>query len=346
MILVVSTLHEPSVNRVVRHLEDRGAPWARINTEEFPLLRAGRIALGGAEPHGVLDTPRGAVDTRAVTAVWMRRASRPAVPRRFSAKDKAFVADEANAFLNGFLDLVSGRFVNPREAERRARKIPQLELARRCGLSVPRTLVTNDADAVRAFAAAACGPVVFKPLAGVGSNGHDFARDLGDRFGEAVEVEPQSPSADPDAPAELVFSQILTPERAAHLDALRYAPAIFQDYVEKAFDVRVTYVAGRVFACRIHSQEADDTAVDFRRMALRERIEDVGHALFEPPVPLREGIERFMQAAGLVFGCLDFVETPDGAFVFLEVNPSGQWLWVEQLTGAPISEAVADALCS
>ncbi|MGJ3262919.1 MAG: MvdC/MvdD family ATP grasp protein [Salinarimonas sp.] len=344
MILVVSHLHEPSVNGVVRGLEARGAAWARVNTEEFPLFRAGRIVLDGAEPYGLIETDRGRVDTRAVSAVWMRRAARPAVPRGFRPKDKGFVVDEASAFLHGFLDLVTGAFVNPRDAERRARKVPQLALASRCGFAVPRTLVTNDAQAVRAFVAEAAGPVVFKPLSGVTSGGADFARALEQRFGEAVEVEPESAQAT--GTAELVFSQILTPERAAQLDALRYAPVIFQDYVEKAFDVRITYVAGRIFACRIHSQDSGDTAVDFRRMALRPRIEDVRHALFDPPAALAEGIDTFMRAAGLVFGCLDFVETPDGGFVFLEVNPSGQWLWIEQLTGAPITASLVDALCA
>lgn len=47
---------------------------------------------------------------------------------------------------------------------------------------------------------------------------------------------------------------------------------------------------------------------------------------------------------GLRFGALDFLVTPSGEWYFLEVNPNGQWAWIEQETGLPISSAIADAL--
>ncbi len=57
-------------------------------------------------------------------------------------------------------------------------------------------------------------------------------------------------------------------------------------------------------------------------------------------------ISRFMKAAGLLYGAIDFIMTPRGELVFLEVNPAGQYLWIEKLTGLPISAAIADWLCS
>ena len=47
---------------------------------------------------------------------------------------------------------------------------------------------------------------------------------------------------------------------------------------------------------------------------------------------------------GLAYGAIDLVLTPDGRYVFLEINPNGQYLWIEQLTGLPISEAIAEWL--
>ena len=49
-----------------------------------------------------------------------------------------------------------------------------------------------------------------------------------------------------------------------------------------------------------------------------------------------------VKALGLCFGAIDLVLTPDGRYVFLEINPSGQWEWIESLTGLPISEALCD----
>ncbi|MNG07036.1 hypothetical protein D3C84_903210 [compost metagenome] len=65
------------------------------------------------------------------------------------------------------------------------------------------------------------------------------------------------------------------------------------------------------------------------------------HELIELNGRMKEQILEFMKNLGLTFGCLDFLENKNGEYIFLEINPSGQWLWIEQLTGAPISKALA-----
>ena len=52
-----------------------------------------------------------------------------------------------------------------------------------------------------------------------------------------------------------------------------------------------------------------------------------------------------MARLGLIYGAIDLRQTPAGDYVFLEVNPAGQWLFVEQRTGQPISEAISASLC-
>lgn len=47
---------------------------------------------------------------------------------------------------------------------------------------------------------------------------------------------------------------------------------------------------------------------------------------------------------GLCYGAIDMVVTPDERYVFIEINPNGQYLWVEQATGLPISDAICDLL--
>ena len=43
---------------------------------------------------------------------------------------------------------------------------------------------------------------------------------------------------------------------------------------------------------------------------------------------------------GLVYGAIDMRLTPEGDYVFLEVNPAGQWLFIEVRTGQPITAAL------
>jgi glutathione synthase/RimK-type ligase-like ATP-grasp enzyme len=132
-------------------------------------------------------------------------------------------------------------------------------------------------------------------------------------------------------------TRVLKLEEVALLDAVHYAPVIFQGYIPAVFDLRVTIVGGAVFAAEIHSQT---TAYkhDFR-MTMHE-AEIRAHAL---PDLVAAKLLALMDALGLVYGALDLRLTPEGDYVFLEINPAGQWLFIEQRTGQPISDAIADA---
>ena len=51
-----------------------------------------------------------------------------------------------------------------------------------------------------------------------------------------------------------------------------------------------------------------------------------------------------MHLLDLVFGVIDFIVTPDDQYVFLEVNPSGEWGMLEQKLELPIGAAIAHSL--
>jgi len=46
----------------------------------------------------------------------------------------------------------------------------------------------------------------------------------------------------------------------------------------------------------------------------------------------------------LSFGAIDLLLTPTGEYVFLEINPNGQWYWLELITGIPLTNAMCDVL--
>jgi glutathione synthase/RimK-type ligase-like ATP-grasp enzyme len=127
----------------------------------------------------------------------------------------------------------------------------------------------------------------------------------------------------------------------ACLDSLRACPLTIQDYIEKAYELRVTVVGNRVFACKIDSQQAGGaTAVDWRRY----NIPKTPHSRYDLPASLREKLFSFHSYFGLTASSFDMVRSREGDFVFLETNPYGQWLWIEDLTGLPITAAITDAL--
>ncbi len=113
------------------------------------------------------------------------------------------------------------------------------------------------------------------------------------------------------------------------------AVSLTQSRIRPACHVRVTYVDGDLFATRITSPH-----LDWRR--------DLTACAYSPARVVggeTEAIHLLMGELDLRYGALDFVVDRYDRWWFLEVNPNGQWLWLEHATGQPITAAVAGALC-
>jgi glutathione synthase/RimK-type ligase-like ATP-grasp enzyme len=133
-------------------------------------------------------------------------------------------------------------------------------------------------------------------------------------------------------------TRVMRPDELNLLDSVRLAPVIFQEYVPAVADVRVTVVGERMFAAAIVPAPGG-YQLDYRM--------DMDGASFEPtelPFETRQGIQALMERLGLVFGAVDLRRTPEDRYVFLEVNPAGEWHFVEERTGQPITQAVAELL--
>lgn len=126
----------------------------------------------------------------------------------------------------------------------------------------------------------------------------------------------------------------------ANLGELKLCPVILQSYIPKRLELRVTVVGDNVFACAIHSQDSDRTKHDWRKYD----FVNVKHEVFELPQYVKDRLLACMRTWGLKFGAIDMVITPNDHYVFLEVNPAGQWGWIEDLTQLPIAEAIATLL--
>jgi glutathione synthase/RimK-type ligase-like ATP-grasp enzyme len=220
-----------------------------------------------------------------------------------------FRADETDALTHGLLWSHPTVWVNDPGRERTAgEKLVQLAAAAACGLDVPDTIVTNEPEAARAFIdRVAPAPVVVKRVSAT--------------------------------PGLFVETRIVTPEVRARLDALRACPAILQSYVEGVADIRLTWMAGETRCVRIDSP-AGAGRVDSR---LDLSVAFAPHAL---PVDVARGLGALMEALGLVFGVIDLRLDADGRYWFLEVNPQGQFAYLELRSGLPFVEPFARFLAA
>lgn len=107
-----------------------------------------------------------------------------------------------------------------------------------------------------------------------------------------------------------------------------------QQRIDKVFDIRMTMVDGRPFTVRIDSPHLD----------WREDPDGCGYQLVHAPPRIAEKVGTLLTALRLRYAAIDFAVDRAGTWWFLEVNPNGQWLWLEQATGAPISRTLATAL--
>ena len=136
------------------------------------------------------------------------------------------------------------------------------------------------------------------------------------------------------------FTQPVTTRDVGYARRLRFSPVLFQRNIAKRFELRITVVEDEVLAAEIHSQATYRTQLDWRHYDWDHTPYRI-HAL---PDDIRDKCLELTRRLGLRFGAIDMIVTPDGNYVFLEINPSGQWRWIEDQCGLPISDALCHAL--
>src|SRR6185503_7971132 len=108
----------------------------------------------------------------------------------------------------------------------------------------------------------------------------------------------------------------------------------------KAYELRVAYVAGEAFAGALDATGTSRGHTDWRRAA----PEECHWQKVQLPIEVANSLQTLMLELGLVFGAVDLICTPSREYVFLEVNPGGEWGMLERDLGLPISDAIAAAL--
>ena len=186
-------------------------------------------------------------------------------------------------------------------------------MAKSLGFLVPRTCVTNDPAVAEDFHRHLGGRVVYKTLT---ANRVEVATGLG-----------------------LVYTTKLPPKPDFQTVAL--APCLFQEQILKECDIRVTVIGRAVFAVSIDSQASAISEVDWRH----EDVQNLTHRLHQLPQDIQEHCLEIVDRFGLNFGAIDLVLGQDGGYYFLEINPNGQWAWLQQLCpDIPLRETLAELL--
>lgn len=312
-ILILTDEPSPSVAAVVGYLRERDVHVLVVSVARIPSYARIALTLRDQLLWGTTDAT---VDVRRCTGIWDWHGQPPSAPDA-DPQHALFVEQEWRLALRALATLTGrGVWINhPRNAGwLESNKLEQLRLAAEVGFRVPPTILTNDRGGILEFAEQ-------WEFVAVKSQGGIRLENLDNSYSTA-------------------YTQRCSVRELREASGLSRTPLIVQPYLEKAFEYRVTVIDENLFACRIDSQASERTAVDWRRYD----FDNVAHTLVQLDAGLKSALFKMVRRAGLRYAGIDLLVTPDDSVYFLDLNPSGQFGWIEELTGAPITEVLCQAL--
>ncbi len=311
-ILIVSQKDGRECDAVIDFLRSHQADVVRVNLCDFPEDSTLSVSYPDLADCLYVDSAK-AKRLRDCSAGWIHRLPPLSTSDTLRGLNREISIRESESLITGLLLSLECQWVNsPQNIWRSSHKPYQLTLACEQGLSIPPTLISNDQARVRDFVRDCDGPVVMKNL----HSGY-------------VEFEGRAYKA---------YTRVLSRDQLADLSNLSYGPCIFQACVDKARDLRLTFVDGEVFSASIRCDDLPPDDVDIRTLDF-----DVHRSRFTvTPVDdrLSSICSRMASALGLRYVGFDFVESRAGDLLFLEANALGAFMWIEQITGQPIAEAL------
>lgn len=313
MLLILTNSADTTVDHFIRAAKLNAKSYARLDTDLF--VERGKFSF--KRWHHMIGIGEASFLPSDVTGVWFRR------PGPLMHADQGTVAAVVEGAwaesLEGFLgEIPPERWINhPAANSQASHKTQQLGRARSYGLLVPESLVTQDVTDLREFWSRCNGRVVVKPLA-VATWG----------TGSATRV---------------VYTSEL---RAADLDdssLLGACPCFFQQRVEKVLDVRVTMIDDSLFAVGLRAfGSGTSQRLDIRR----NNMADVTHGEVSLPSAIEASLRKLVRSYGLRYAAIDLAVDGEGHWWFFEVNPNGQWAWLEESGCMRFTPALARALLS
>ncbi len=253
-----------------------------------------------------------------VKAVILRRPKAFTLPEGIDKFYGKHLATEWAEVCEGFLAHIDpDRWVNhPSRNFAASHKLEQLTRAQQLGLRVPETIVTN-VPTVACHFANKHGEVVVKPIA----SGY---------------IERDDPSED-----SSIYTSLVTKNQFHLFEQIANCPVLIQERLDKVVDIRLTMVDGQMSAVALKAaDEIGRQRLDIRRYDMS----DVAYSIVEVPTAVQSAARRLLECYKLRFAALDFAIIRDDIWVFLEVNPNGQWVWLDIEANAGIAAMFTKSL--
>ena len=310
VVLLLSNKWDISIDYVVENLRKRGCDFLRINTED--LVNSTSTASFPPFSYWIKDKETNLAES--VHSVLLRR---PEKPFRFAETNKPspatmrYITDQWHSFMSGLESIPDVLWINePHKNNFAEMKINQLVLAEKIGFRIPKTCITNSKRELVTFAEFCDNKIITKAL--------------------------HSPLIQDNEKEFFVFSNRVSDFSNINEEELSLSPVIFQEEIQNKIDHRVTVVGSSCFSAKITYE--DKSVLDWRM--IKDSIHIKPCSL---PSDITEKCISYVSEFGLVFGAIDLIKSND-EYYFLEINPNGEWGWLQKDVGFPIAESIADRL--
>ena len=241
-----------------------------------------------------------------VDSIYYRKPEIPSLVD-YDKSDRLIIAGDMIAMVNGIVDDFYGTVLTKPSILRKAEnKIYQLLLAKKCGFEMPMSYIGNDQKKCNSLIKKS--KTIIKPifLNKIQEN------ECADRY--------------------KVFS---TGYCDNYVDNIEMTPIYVQEYISKQYEVRLIILKNNCWTVKIVSKNRLDWRLDY---------DNNTYYVIEAPDDIKRKCMACLKKMDLQFGIFDFIVTNDDKWIFLEVNPNGQWLWLEEILGLDISEKIMEFL--
>jgi glutathione synthase/RimK-type ligase-like ATP-grasp enzyme len=308
MLLILTNSEDVTADYLSKILNECRTPFLRVDTDT--ILDSVSFSYDGRE--ALLRLSGKSYRPQDFSNVWYRRPELLKSRNFNGTPEGRFVIEEWSEALEAFFSRIdSSKWMNhPAHNVGASHKIEQLTTATALGLRIPETLVTQDPNELRRFYSEHNGRVIVKPMA----TGHV------ERCGR-----------DRDS---VIYTNPVVQEHLADLLDLSNCPTLFQERIDKVSDVRITIVDHDIHAVELTAQDADGTQrCDIRR----NNMDDVKYRAISVPDAVRRALIALIDRYSLRFAAIDMAVTHKHEWIFFEVNPNGQWAWLDLVAGMNIA---------
>jgi hypothetical protein len=314
MLLIITNKSDFTSDFLVLRLKERAIPFLRLNTEDYLKKLKINFDISSENEEIEIIYENTDINLNDITGIYFRRPILPDLDENINDEDLKFAEREIETTLSGAWKLIDDKLWlnNPKYLYLSNNKIEQLKIAKNLGFLIPDTIITTDIKKIRNF---------FKKHKSI--------------VGKAVKHGFYSSKNK----VKIALTQELDNSFIDNLTSYAKIPMIYQEKLEKKFDIRITVVGNDVFPVALYSQEHKVSKIDWRAWDLLENF-DLEHKKIKLPKDIHNKCIQITKHFNLNFSAIDMVLTKDNKYVFLELNPNGQWAWIEKKVGYPIRDSI------